>query len=137
MKKFIQIIIVIIITAGAAVAQPMMSTMDAPQVTAGALEEENGTMEAMTVSYNAAAKQVPSNFNGYKIQIVASATELSADHAIFNQFGGITVENVNGTYCYAIGNFDSATKAEGFASKVIAEKYADYKVVAYNNGARK
>ena len=136
MKKIIQTIIISLVAITAAYAQPMMSTMDAPQVMAGALEEENGTME-MTVAYNTAAKQVPSNFNGYKIQIVASATELSADHAIFNQFGGITVENVNGTYCYAIGNFDSATKAEGFASKVIAGKYADYKVVAYNNGARK
>lgn len=134
MKNLIFTIIIIIISIAAVAAQPMMVTSDAPIVTAGALEEENGVAETMSFQV---AKAINADFNGFKIELLTSSTELSENHVIFSQFGKITVEHINGKYCYTIGSFDSQNKATDFASKIIASNYPDYQIVEYTLGVRK
>ena len=101
-------------------------------------EEESGRQEATTsnIQYQRNVKTIATNFTGYKIQLLTATETLEDNHAIFSDFGKVTLEEINGMYCYAIGGFNSTTQANDYAERIVAQRFSTYKVVAYENGKR-
>ena len=93
--------------------------------------------EKSSVPYLRDPKSVDDSFNGFKIQILQLDQAIEKNHKIFEQFGGITVEKIEGQFYYCIGQFDSIEKANDFTTKIIENKYPFCKIIEYQSGMRK
>ena len=82
-----------------------------------------------------APKAMTTEFTGYTVQIATSNRQLDKEDKLFQEFGGIMVEeNLNPKYAYYVGQFRTKEGAEKYVATVIGSRYATAKVVAYKNG---
>jgi len=76
-------------------------------------------------------------YEGYKIEIHASPSELPLSHAIFSRHGNISLEQKkDGAYAYLIGDFSNRTSARNFLNAVMIGQYPQADVIKFANGQR-
>jgi len=80
---------------------------------------------------------LPSNYTGYKVEVISSPVELTADHPIFHNYGPVTVERTpdNG-FAYLLGDFTSERIAVYFLNNSIIDDYSNAKLVEFAIGKR-
>lgn len=86
------------------------------------------------------AKPMPSNYTGYKVELLGAYEPLKASHSIYNQFGKLNIETSTDlpfNFYYLIGEFQDEAAAEKFMNQVIINRYPGAKVVRYKKGQRK
>jgi len=82
-------------------------------------------------------KSVPSDFTGYKVEILNSNSKLSPSHTIFTQHGNMTLEETKeGTFSYLLGDFKEIKDAKQFLEFIVAPRYPEAQVVSYFKGRR-
>ena len=80
---------------------------------------------------------LPSNYSGYKVEVVTSVEELTADHPIFHNYGPVTVERTpDGGFAYLLGDFTSERIAVYFLNNSIIDDYGSAKLVEFVGGKR-
>ncbi|HMQ48163.1 MAG TPA: hypothetical protein PKA00_12285 [Saprospiraceae bacterium] len=85
----------------------------------------------------AATSKLPKDFDGFKVEILASPEALPEDHAIYFQHGNILVEKLaNGQFSYLIGDFESLAETEAFIAQFLIEKYPKARPIEYEAGER-
>lgn len=89
-----------------------------------------------TTPDNKLPKPVPQDFTGYSVQLIEVDKELNDKHSLFQNFGDIKVEKVDGMFYYLVGDFTSEAAAQEFIDNVIADRYAGAIVARYENGIR-
>ncbi len=146
--KTMKIIIATIVTlfAFTAQSQNIDPSLNTAKGTAGVNMVAGAFGEAIIVKNTEAAKSdnfyhkpkaVPTDLNGYLIQLETSMEKLDRANPIFEEFGNILVEeNLNPKYCYLIGTFVSEEGAEKYLNEVIVSRYPNAKVVRFKEGKR-
>ena len=81
-------------------------------------------------------KLLTDDYSGYRIQIQQHSEELPDAHPLFTRHGNLTVERTSNGVAYLLGDFQKATDAQWFFSKIIESYYPDAKIIRYQNGAR-
>ena len=80
---------------------------------------------------------LPVNYSGYKVEVITSATELTADHPIFHNYGPVTIERMNdGGFSYLLGDFTTERIAVYFLNNSIIDDYSTAKLVEFAGGKR-
>lgn len=77
------------------------------------------------------------DYSGYRIQIHQHSEELPDDHPLFTRHGNLTVERTSNGVVYLLGDFQKATDAQWFYSKIIQSYYPDAKIIRFENGTRR
>ena len=82
-------------------------------------------------------KLVPSNYNGFKIQIGSFSKPLAANNQVLVRHGNVFVDrNARGLFNYMIGDFESLDEAEGFKKDILSKTYPDALIVTYKDGKK-
>lgn len=80
---------------------------------------------------------LPSNYSGYKVEVITSPTELTAEHPIFHNYGPVTVERTpDGRFAYLLGDFTSERIAVYFLNNSVIDDYGSAKLVEFVGGKR-
>ncbi|MCP3930516.1 MAG: OmpA family protein [Bacteroidetes bacterium] len=99
-------------------------------------KEQAGELE-ISVEQSPNLSDLPSDFTGYKVEIITVAEKLKPDHKIFTQHGNIIIENKNnGEFSYLLGSFIERGKAQNFLNDLLIQRYPRAKVVQYVKGER-
>jgi hypothetical protein len=84
------------------------------------------------------AEKLTKELKGYCINILVTDEILSPNHPVFENYGGLMVEEVSkNEYRYFIGNFRTRNGANSHLEKVISSKFPEAEVVYYKKGNRK
>lgn len=83
-------------------------------------------------------KDLPTNFTGYKIEVLRVYNQpLSADDEFLQITGNVEVEKIGeNTYAYLIGDFNSKEGMIDFLNKVIKPEHKNAKALYYKKGVR-
>ncbi|HKK80463.1 MAG TPA: hypothetical protein VJ933_12585 [Phaeodactylibacter sp.] len=82
-------------------------------------------------------KEIPKDYNGFKIELMTVQTELPPEHDLFFQHGNLSMEMLpDSTYSYTLGAFQERPKAERFMYNLLIDRYPDARVVEYEEGER-
>lgn len=84
------------------------------------------------------AEMVTKELKGYCINLFTTDKMLSPSHSIFQNYGGLMMEEVSeNEYRYFIGNFSTRKGAGMHLERVLTSKFPDAEVVYYKKGNRK
>jgi hypothetical protein len=82
-------------------------------------------------------KEIPEDYNGFKIELMTVQQELPPEHDLFFQHGNLSMEMLpDSTYSYTLGQFQERPKAERFLYDLLIDRYPDARVVKYEEGER-
>jgi len=83
-------------------------------------------------------KRLPKTFEGFVIELTTSDFPLNRDYHLFEQFGEVYYEQVQGTgYAYLIvADFSSKKSIEQYVKNVVIHKAPEAKVFEYKKGKR-
>lgn len=97
---------------------------------------EEGSAEKASIERPRIARAVPKGYNGFMIQIIECFNQpLSTEHEIFDRYGKIRMQRVNGdTYRYFICESDRIANIEDVFLKSIKPLYSGAKIVRFDNG---
>lgn len=83
------------------------------------------------------AKQLPTDFTGYAVQITTSMEALDVNDPLFAEFGNLLVEEtLNPKFSYVVGKFNTKNGAQKYVETVLANRYPEAKVLKYKEGTR-
>lgn len=99
--------------------------------------------QAKPVSANTTAKEqefmsIEADYQGYRIEILATAEYLSMDHKLFSQYKNIYLEKRSDTeYSYLIGHFKNQSDAQLYVDALLSNEYPQAKVIQFIDGNRR
>lgn len=83
------------------------------------------------------AIKLPTDYTGYKIQLIGAPSPLPKTHEIFKEFAFVTVQQTMvGEYLYLIGDFRNQIQAQTFLDRNIIGRFAEAQVVQFEQGKR-
>jgi hypothetical protein len=84
-------------------------------------------------------KKLPSNYEGYAIELTTSALPLKRNYFLFDQFGNVFYDKLEeGGYSYCIlANFSSKKSVERFLELIILPKATEARLLEFKKGKRK
>ena len=82
--------------------------------------------------------EIPANYTGYKVEALRSKTALPADHPIFSEHGGVSIERLpSGEYSYLLGDFKVKRIALYYLNNTVFDKFYNAKLVLFESGKRR
>ncbi len=83
-------------------------------------------------------KKLPKTYEGYAIELTTSDFPLSRDYHLFEQFGQVFYDKVEGQgYAYMIiADFSSKKSLEQYVQNVVIHKTSEARIVEYKKGKR-
>ncbi len=83
------------------------------------------------------AIKLPSDYTGFKIQLIGAPSPLPKTHEIFREFAFVTVQQTMvGEYLYLIGDFRNQVQAQTFMDRSIIARFPEAQVVNFEQGKR-
>lgn len=83
------------------------------------------------------AKDLPENYTGFRIEIMASDTLLKDTSEVFFRHGKVVMEQLeSGTFSYTVGDFKDEPSARAFMETFIKPVYQEPRIIKYENGKR-
>lgn len=81
---------------------------------------------------------IDANYQGYRIEILATAEYLSMDHKLFSQYKNIYLEKRSDTeFSYLIGHFKNQSDAQLYVDALLSNEYPQAKVIQFVDGTRR
>jgi len=82
-------------------------------------------------------ENLPSDYSGYRVQLINANSKLPGSHQIFSQHGDLVLEETkDGTFAYLLGDFKELNDIEGFLKHIVMPRYPDAKIIQYLDGKR-
>lgn len=83
------------------------------------------------------AKEIPKEYNGFRIEIMVTDSLIKADDDLFFKHGNIMLEPLSDSrFSYTVGDFTDADAASNFMQQFILPKYKEARIVQYKEGKR-
>lgn len=93
--------------------------------------EDKRTPKEMTLGI------IPSNFQGYMVQVIKSQSMLPPSHLLFAQYGDLKLEETkDGGFAYLLGDFKEKKDADAFLKSTVISRYPKAIVIYYEMGRR-
>ena len=82
-------------------------------------------------------RSIPSDYTGYRVQLITANSKLPGSHQIFSQHGDLAMEETkDGTFAYLLGDFNQLKDTEGFLQHIVLPRYPNAKIIQYLDGKR-
>lgn len=81
-------------------------------------------------------KPIAYDYSGYCVQLLEVDKKLEQEHIIFQYFGEIKIEELDGKFYYYVGDFKSLVSTEKYMQKVILSRYPGAIVARFAEGMR-
>ncbi len=96
------------------------------------------TAETNTATEEQEFMTIESDYQGYRIEILATAEYLTMDHKLFSQYKNIYLEKRSDTeYSYLIGHFKNQSDAQLYVDALLSNEYPQAKVIQFVDGSRR
>jgi outer membrane protein OmpA-like peptidoglycan-associated protein len=97
------------------------------------IEEQKVHADAVSLKL----KSVAPDFKGYSVEIVSAISKLPNSHALFTQYGNLTLEETkDGKFAYLIGEFEEEKDAKILLKSIVLPRYPKATIIQYLNGRR-
>ena len=97
------------------------------------IEEQKVHADAVSLKL----KPVAPDFKGYSVEIVSAISKLPNSHALFTQYGNLTLEETkDGKFAYLIGEFEEEKDAKILLKSIVLPRYPKATIIQYLNGRR-